>query len=97
MSSEATDPPGHVAYHHVDVFSAEPLSGNGLAVLTGADALGTETMLRIAQEIRQFETIFLSNVTGAGADARIFTPEQELTFAGHRTLSSEPQPSCTSC
>jgi len=29
--------------HHVDVFSGEPLSGNGLTVVTGADALSGRT------------------------------------------------------
>jgi trans-2,3-dihydro-3-hydroxyanthranilate isomerase len=79
---------GPLTLHQVDVFSDEPLSGNGLAVVTGADALSGGTMFRIAQELRQFETIFLSGLTDAGADARIFTPEEELTFAGHPVLGA---------
>lgn len=74
--------------HQVDVFSDEPLSGNGLAVVIGADALSGGTMFRIAQELKQFETIFMSGLTDAGADARIFTPEEELTFAGHPVLGA---------
>jgi PhzF family phenazine biosynthesis protein len=45
-------------------------------------------MLRIAQEVRQFETIFLFDVVDDGADARIFTPEEELGFAGHPVLGA---------
>ena len=74
--------------HQVDVFAHEPLRGNGLAVVTGADALSGRTMFAIAQELRQFETIFLSALSDTGADARIFTPEEELTFAGHPVLGA---------
>ena len=74
--------------HHVDVFSSEPLSGNGLAVVVGDPQLGAGTMLRIAQELALFETIFLTELTADGADARIFTPEEELTFAGHPVLGA---------
>ena len=45
-------------------------------------------MLRIAQELRQFETIFLFDVAKDGAEARIFTPEEELDFAGHPVLGA---------
>ena len=55
--------------------------------------LAAETMLRIAQELRQFETIFLFDVADDGAEARIFTPEEELSFAGHPVLGAAP--SCT--
>jgi PhzF family phenazine biosynthesis protein len=57
-------------------------------VVTSGDPLAAETMLRIAQELRQFETIFLFDVAEDHAEARIFTPEEELDFAGHPVLGA---------
>ena len=74
--------------HHVDVFTDRALAGNGLTVVTSATSLDPETMLRIAQELRQFETIFLFDVVDGAAVARIFTPEEELAFAGHPVLGA---------
>lgn len=74
--------------HHVDVFTDRPLAGNGLTVVTSGDPLAEEVMLRIAQELRQYETIFLFDVAKDGAEARIFTPEEELDFAGHPVLGA---------
>ena len=45
-------------------------------------------MQRITQEMRQFETIFLSSITDLGATARVFTTEEELPFAGHPVLGA---------
>ena len=64
------------------------MAGNGLAVIASTRPLTAATMLRIAQELRQFETIFLFDVTDNEAEARIFTPEEELGFAGHPVLGA---------
>ena len=77
-----------LSLHHVDVFTDRPMAGNGLAVVASAGPLAAETMLRIAQELRQFETIFLFDVADDEAEARIFTPEEELSFAGHPVLGA---------
>jgi trans-2,3-dihydro-3-hydroxyanthranilate isomerase len=77
-----------LALHHVDVFSSDPLSGNALTVVLGEQQLTASTMLRIAQELNQFETIFLTAITVDAADARIFSPEEELGFAGHPVLGA---------
>ena len=46
-------------------------------------------MQRITQEMRQFETIFLSRVgTSSAFRARIFTMEEELPFAGHPIIGA---------
>jgi trans-2,3-dihydro-3-hydroxyanthranilate isomerase len=79
---------GQLGLHHVDVFTDTPMAGNGLAVVTSEGPLAAETMLRIAQELRQFETIFLFEVGDVEAEARIFTPEEELNFAGHPVLGA---------
>ncbi len=81
-------PPG-LPYHQVDVFSATPYVGNGLAVFPSGGSLTSRQMQTITQELRQFESIFLdrsgeSNEVGA----RIFTVEEELPFAGHPILGA---------
>lgn len=45
-------------------------------------------MQRLAQEMRQFESIFLSSISSSGAIARVFTVEEELPFAGHPVLGA---------
>ena len=80
--------PAKLSVHHVDVFTDRAMAGNGLAVVSSAISLGPDTMLRIAQELRQFETIFLFDAVDGGAEARIFTPEEELGFAGHPVLGA---------
>ena len=79
---------GPLSVHHVDVFTDRPMAGNGLAVVASVGPLAAETMLGIAQELRQFETIFLFDVADDEAVARIFTPEEELGFAGHPVLGA---------
>src|SRR5215469_6087767 len=76
------------SYFHVDVFATGPLTGNGLAVFVDAAAWPCATMQRVAQEMRQFESIFLSDVSPTGASARVFTVEEELPFAGHPLLGA---------
>jgi PhzF family phenazine biosynthesis protein len=75
-------------YFHVDVFATGPLTGNGLAVFVDTATWSTASMQRITQEMRQFESIFLSDVSAAGAAARVFTMEEELPFAGHPLLGA---------
>ncbi|MBC9247897.1 PhzF family phenazine biosynthesis protein [Paracoccus sp. 11-3] len=77
-------------YRQVDVFSTTPLMGNPLAVVLGADGLSDETMARFANWTNLSETTFLLTPTMAQADyrLRIFTPSNELPFAGHPTLGS---------
>ncbi|MDD3685105.1 MAG: PhzF family phenazine biosynthesis protein [Desulfovibrio desulfuricans] len=51
-------------------------------------------MQQIAQEFRQFETIFLVRRSDAVFDARIFTVEEELDFAGHPVLGAAAVVQC---
>ena len=78
------------AFQQVDVFSSRPLLGNPLAVVMGADALTDSQMAAFANWTNLSETTFLLRPTTPGADyrVRIFTPRQELSFAGHPTLGS---------
>jgi PhzF family phenazine biosynthesis protein len=73
---------------HVDVFATGPLTGNGLIVFLNAEGWSSSVMQRLTQEMRQFESIFLAEISPAGATARIFTVEEELPFAGHPALGA---------
>jgi len=75
-------------YFHVDVFAAEPLNGNGLTVVFPDKELSDQTMLKIAQEFKQFETIFVFPKINNSYPVRIFTVEEELSFAGHPILGA---------
>jgi trans-2,3-dihydro-3-hydroxyanthranilate isomerase len=76
-------------YYHVDVFSAQPLAGNGLTVFPTSEHLSFDTMLQLTQEMRQFESIFLTSTDQPSTyHARIFTMEEELGFAGHPVLGA---------
>jgi trans-2,3-dihydro-3-hydroxyanthranilate isomerase len=73
---------------HVDVFATGPLTGNGLTVFLNTERWPAAAMQRLTQEMKQFESIFLSNTSAGGATARIFTVEEELPFAGHPVLGA---------
>jgi len=77
-------------FRQVDVFSAEPLLGNPVAVVHDADDLGEAEMAAFARWTNLSETTYLLRPTTPGADyrLRIFTPGAELPFAGHPTLGS---------
>jgi PhzF family phenazine biosynthesis protein len=79
-----------LAFQQVDVFTTEPLRGNPLAVVVGADALTDAQMAAFANWTNLSETTFLLRPCAAGTDyrVRIFTPNSELPFAGHPTLGS---------
>jgi PhzF family phenazine biosynthesis protein len=82
--------PATFPYSQVNVFSADPLGGNPLAVVHAAEALSDAQMAALARWTNLSETTFLLPPTDPGADyrVRIFTPARELPFAGHPTLGS---------
>ncbi len=77
-------------YYIVDVFAEEKYHGNQLAVFIDAGIIASHQMQRIAKEINYSETTFITNNQSrdGGYDVRIFTPAQELPFAGHPTLGT---------
>lgn len=75
-------------YFHADVFCKQPMTGNGLTVFIAKAFPQPHVMQRMAQEFRQFETIFLVQSGQNVFDARIFTVEEELDFAGHPILGA---------
>ncbi|MGA8247282.1 MAG: PhzF family phenazine biosynthesis protein [Nocardioides sp.] len=78
------------AFSQVNVFSSEAYLGNPLAVVHDAEGLTDDDMLRFANWTNLSETTFLLPPTDPGADyrVRIFTPSEELSFAGHPTIGS---------
>jgi trans-2,3-dihydro-3-hydroxyanthranilate isomerase len=78
-----------LSFRHVDVFAAKAFTGNSLAVFPETPGLSTAQMLAITQELRHFETIFLSGSGEAGeVVARVFDLFEELDFAGHPILGA---------
>ena len=77
-------------FDQLDVFTAEALRGNPLAVVHDATGLDDARMAAFARWTHLSETTFLLPPTDANADyrVRIFTPGGELPFAGHPTLGS---------
>lgn len=75
-------------FKQVDVFTAKPFLGNPVAVVIGAEALDTAQMQRIAGWTNLSETTFILKSHNADYRLRIFTPRQELPFAGHPTIGS---------
>jgi len=77
----------------LDVFTDVPFSGNPLAVIGDGEGLGVEQMQSIAREFNLSETTFVLPPEDPAntARVRIFTPNQELPFAGHPTIGTAIQ------
>lgn len=77
-------------FKQVDVFTAEPLKGNALAVILDAEGLTDDDMFAMARWTNLAETAFVLTPTSPEADyrVRIFTTDKELPFAGHPTLGT---------
>lgn len=78
------------AFKQVDVFTSEPMRGNALAVVLDADGLDEADMQRLAAWTNLSETSFVlaPSQPGASYRLRIFTPRNELPFAGHPSVGS---------
>jgi trans-2,3-dihydro-3-hydroxyanthranilate isomerase len=77
-------------FYIVDVFAEEKYAGNQLAVVRGGASLPDERLQKIALEMNYSETTFVlseEEIEG-GYDIRIFTPSDEVPFAGHPTLGT---------
>jgi trans-2,3-dihydro-3-hydroxyanthranilate isomerase len=77
-------------YEIVDVFTDRPFTGNPLAVVYAADRLGTDQLQALAAEFNLSETVFILPATKPDATyrVRIFTPNEELPFAGHPSVGA---------
>jgi trans-2,3-dihydro-3-hydroxyanthranilate isomerase len=74
----------------VDVFTRTPRAGNQLAVVTDARGLDAAAMQAIAREFNFAETSFLLPPEDPAhtAHVRIFTPAEEMPFAGHPNVGT---------
>jgi trans-2,3-dihydro-3-hydroxyanthranilate isomerase len=76
-----------------DVFSANPLEGNSLAIFSDGRGISDAEMLSIAKEMNLSESTFIlprdaQTEREKGVRVRIFTVQEELPFAGHPTLGT---------
>jgi trans-2,3-dihydro-3-hydroxyanthranilate isomerase len=81
---------GKLAFSIVDVFAEEKYAGNQLAVVRYGKDLTDIQMQKIARETNYSETTFIitDKKRDEGYDVRIFTPKEEVPFAGHPTLGT---------
>ncbi|MGQ0799749.1 MAG: PhzF family phenazine biosynthesis protein [Pseudomarimonas sp.] len=79
-----------VAFKQVDVFTHRAFKGNPVAVILDANGLDAHRMQQIATWTNLSETTFVLPPTVATANyrLRIFTPRQELPFAGHPSVGT---------
>jgi trans-2,3-dihydro-3-hydroxyanthranilate isomerase len=78
-----------VGFFLVDVFTSRPFAGNQLCVVPEPPTeLDAATMQTLAQEIGFSETTYVTQISEGGYHVRIFTPVEELPFAGHPTLGT---------
>jgi trans-2,3-dihydro-3-hydroxyanthranilate isomerase len=76
-------------YVVADVFTDVPLEGNPVAVFLDSGGLSPRRMQQVAQEMHLSETVFVLPAEDDGdVRVRIFTPVNELPFAGHPTLGA---------
>jgi PhzF family phenazine biosynthesis protein len=77
-------------FKQVDVFAAQALSGNPVAVVLDASGLSAADMQKLARWTNLSETTFVLPGTPGVSDyyLRIFTPQDELPFAGHPTIGT---------
>ena len=77
-------------FYQADVFSGEPFGGNPVAVFPDAGGLTDDQLQQIAREMNLSETVFFFPPTDQAAvvKLRIFTPTQEIPFAGHPVLGT---------
>jgi len=74
----------------IDVFGEKRYSGNQLATFLSNGEMSQGEMQSIAREINFSETTFIisDQERNGGFDVRIFTPGEEIPFAGHPTLGT---------
>jgi trans-2,3-dihydro-3-hydroxyanthranilate isomerase len=74
----------------VDVFTSRPFAGNPLAVFPDARAIPSIRLQDIAREFNLSETVFVYPPARKRHTRRlrIFTPSEELPFAGHPTVGT---------
>ena len=77
-------------FYTVDVFSNKIFGGNPLAIFTNSDDISNDLMQSIASEVNYSETVFIQKPKNKDntAKIKIFTPKNELPFAGHPNVGT---------
>lgn len=75
-------------FYQLDVFADAAYGGNQLAVFPDAPGLNDLQMQAIAREMNLSETTFVTGIEDNVYSLRIFTPAEELPFAGHPTVGT---------
>ncbi|MWB96514.1 PhzF family phenazine biosynthesis isomerase [Flavobacterium sp. GA093] len=77
-------------FYIVDVFTDKKYAGNQLAVFLDAENLSSDEMQKIAREINFAESTFVTKLDKENnrAEIKIFTPSQEMQFAGHPIIGT---------
>jgi trans-2,3-dihydro-3-hydroxyanthranilate isomerase len=77
-------------FYQADVFTSQPFGGNPVAVFPDAGGLTDDELQQVAREMNLSETVFVFPPTDKAAvvKLRIFTPTQEIPFAGHPVLGT---------
>jgi trans-2,3-dihydro-3-hydroxyanthranilate isomerase len=81
---------GSLRFYILDVFAEQKYAGNQLAVFRNPAGISGREMQQIAREMNFSETTFIASEEPhqGGYDVRIFTPAEEVPFAGHPTLGT---------
>ncbi|MEO5863864.1 MAG: PhzF family phenazine biosynthesis protein [Nitrospiraceae bacterium] len=77
-------------FYQADVFTGQPFGGNPVAIFPDAQGLTDYQLQQIAREMNLSETVFVLPPTDQAAVVRLrmFTPTQEIPFAGHPVLGT---------
>jgi trans-2,3-dihydro-3-hydroxyanthranilate isomerase len=77
-------------FYIIDVFTDKKYAGNQLAVFLDAENLSSDEMQKIAREINFAESTFVTKLDKENnkAEIKIFTPSQEMQFAGHPIIGT---------
>jgi trans-2,3-dihydro-3-hydroxyanthranilate isomerase len=77
-------------FYQADVFTDQPFGGNPVAVVPDGQGLADRELQQIAREMNLSETVFVLPASDreAAAKIRIFTPTQEIPFAGHPVIGT---------
>jgi trans-2,3-dihydro-3-hydroxyanthranilate isomerase len=77
-------------FYQADVFTDVPFGGNPVAVIPDAAGLTDLELQQIAREMNLSETVFVFPPSDPAAvvKIRIFTPTQEIPFAGHPVIGT---------
>lgn len=80
----------HYSFYTADAFTSRRFHGAQIAVFPDAQGLSGEQMQRIAAEFNVSETVFItpSKVSPAHRQMRVFSPTEEVNFAGHPIIAA---------